>query len=46
MTAPPTYAQTLSWLDECIPSPDDKAAVLGRNAQALFEFDHSAFKAG
>lgn len=38
MDSPPTYPQTLSWLDESVPSPADKAAVLGGNARTLFGF--------
>ena len=38
MNAPPSYEKTLSWLDECALSPQDKAAVLGRNARSLYGF--------
>lgn len=36
--SPPAYRHTLSWIDECISEPADKAAVLGGNARTLFEF--------
>jgi predicted TIM-barrel fold metal-dependent hydrolase len=38
MKDPPSYAQTLEWLDECVPSPGDRAAVLGLNARTLYGF--------
>jgi predicted TIM-barrel fold metal-dependent hydrolase len=38
MKSPPSYADTLAWLDECIPAPKDRAAVLGLNARALYDF--------
>jgi predicted TIM-barrel fold metal-dependent hydrolase len=38
MDPAPSYAQTLGWIDECIPSPQDRAAVLGLNAHTLFGF--------
>lgn len=39
MESPPAYPQTLSWLDDCISSSADKAAVLGLNARTLFGFE-------